>query len=209
MEAKFRDFPNLGIVELKLNESIISYLWDLIEEAKSNSISVNKNLAGNITSSLKMNDKDNQIFPICSQLIKSYLKKYGNPFHFLKSGDFKNTFFLDSLWVNFQFENEFNPIHTHSGAFSFVIWMKIPTDNNEQSELPIAKKSGNNLKISNFSFAYTNVIGQIREQIYPMNKSIEGTLVMFPSRLVHQVYPFYNNCNERVSISGNLSFSQE
>ena len=209
MEAKFRDLPNLGIVELKLNESIVNYLWDLVDEAKKNNISVNKNLAGNITSSLKLKDKDNIVFPVCSQLIKSYLKKYGIPVHYLKSGDFNNKFYLDSLWVNFQYENEFNPIHTHSGAFSFVIWMKIPTNNSEQSELPIAKNSGNNLKISNFSFAYTNIIGQIREQIYPMNEEMEGVLVMFPSRLVHQVYPFYNNSNERISISGNLSFSQD
>ena len=37
-----------------------------------------------------------------------------------------------------------------------------------------------------------------------MEKTLEGNMVMFPSRLHHQVYPFYESDKERVSISGNI-----
>ena len=32
----------------------------------------------------------------------------------------------------------------------------------------------------------------------------EGVILLFPSRLRHQVYPFYNCDKERISISGNI-----
>ena len=37
-----------------------------------------------------------------------------------------------------------------------------------------------------------------------MCKDKEGMMVMFPSKLKQQVFPFYNCKEERVSISGNL-----
>ena len=38
----------------------------------------------------------------------------------------------------------------------------------------------------------------------PMGKESEGMMYVFPSTLYHQVYPFYECDEERVSISGNL-----
>ena len=37
------------------------------------------------------------------------------------------------LVVQFLFQNEFNPMHDHTGTYSFVIWLKIPTNFKEQS----------------------------------------------------------------------------
>ena len=37
-----------------------------------------------------------------------------------------------------------------------------------------------------------------------MEKDIEGYMVMFPSRLMHQVFPFYESDKERITISGNV-----
>ena len=39
---------------------------------------------------------------------------------------------------------------------------------------------------------------------YEMAPSREGTMLFFPSKLLHAVYPFYNCDKERVSISGNI-----
>jgi len=85
-----------------------------------------------------------------------------------------------------------------------VVWMKIPTSNKEQRELPIAKESLNGDSISNFSFSYTDILGNIRNAAWSMEKEIAGTMVMFPSRLKHQVYPFYECDEERISIAGNF-----
>ena len=42
---------------------------------------------------------------------------------------------LESFWANYQYKHEFNPVHDHGGAFSFVIWMKIPYDCEDQKKL--------------------------------------------------------------------------
>ena len=41
-------------------------------------------------------------------------------------------FVLKKLWVNYQKKYDFNPIHIHSGVFSFVIWVQIPYDLTEE-----------------------------------------------------------------------------
>ena len=34
-------------------------------------------------------------------------------------------------------------------------------------------------------------------------------MLFFPARLKHQVYPFYDNDGERISVSGNISLDTE
>ena len=106
---------------------------------------------------------------------------------------------MKQWWVNYQNENEFNPIHNHNGVYSFVIWMKIPTDWNLQRDYTF-----NDNAVSNFEFSYTNILGEIESFTYRMSRQMEGTMVLFPSKLKHQVYPFYNCKEQRVSISGNI-----
>ena len=50
------------------------------------------------------------------------------------------------------------------------------------------------------SFLYNDVIGNIRSLSIPMEREIIGSMVIFPSRMKHQVYPFYECDEERVSI---------
>ena len=48
------------------------------------------------------------------------------------------------------------------------------------------------------------MFGREMDTDYHLDPSYEGTMVLFPSQLRHQVYPFYNCDEERVSISGNV-----
>jgi len=34
-------------------------------------------------------------------------------------------------------------------------------------------------------------------------------MVMFPSQMLHQVFPFYENDGERISISGNINIEKK
>ncbi len=198
-----KDLPNFGLLETKLDKKIVSNLFELIEKAKKDDNSFNNQLVGNISSSLTINDDNKILHPILLNLVKFYKDKYGDPHHSLTMTK-KYGINIDALWVNFQKQGEFNPPHNHSGAFSFVIWMKIPTNFIEQKELSIAKNSSSNLKISNFSFLYNDISGKIREFIYQMDENKEGLLLFFPSLLIHQVYPFFNNSETRISVAGNL-----
>jgi len=201
-----RNFPNIGVVEGKLPEDIIKNIWKLIKEAKKKPEDMKSELAGNISSSIRL-DRSSPLLAdfmkdILPSFIDSHIKSYGAPWRTtIKEGEGFN---LESLWVNFQKKHEFNPPHDHGGVFSFVIWMQIPTSFVEQRKLPICANSNADSHISNFAFTYTNTLGKITTFAYDMEKSAEGCIVMFPSQMLHQVFPFYENDGERISISGNI-----
>ena len=167
-------------------------------------------LAGNISSSIRLDADSPQLAEflntILPEFIKSHIESYGAPWRaVMKEGEGFN---LESLWVNFQKKHEFNPPHDHSGVFSFVIWMQIPTSYEEQKKLPICAESNANGTISNFAFHYTNSLGRVSQFIYNMEKEAEGYMVMFPSEMKHEVFPFYENDGERISISGNVDIRE-
>ena len=111
---------------------------------------------------------------------------------------------LNDLWVNWQYQHEFNPSHVHFGLYSFVIWMKMPVETTDQMQLPIAKSTSSCL--SCFQFEYFNTFGQKRLFNYPMGKEIEGLMVFFPAVMNHLVYPFYNSTEPRISVAGNMAW---
>lgn len=194
---------NYGWLEKKLSKEEMDYLWRCIEKRKE---SMKNSLAGNIHESNKMIDEDdwfwkNTIIPLLNQ----YANVIGNVGGSVPINQL-HPYYLHSFWVNYQKQGEFNPLHDHNGVYSFVIWMKIPTRFFEQNKNPIALHS-NRPKISAFEFRYTNTLGNISEFVYEMNPEIEGTMLFFPSKLMHQVNPFFNCDEERISISGNISIN--
>ena len=209
MEMKLitRNFPNVGAIEGQLPEDTVDSLWKLIEESKKQPEDMKSELAGNISSSIRLDVNSPLIGDFVTNVIPIYIeqtiKSYGPPWRVtMKEGQ---GWTLESLWVNFQKKHEFNPPHDHSGVYSFVIWMQIPTSFAEQRKLPICVNSNANTQISNFAFSYTNTLGKVSTFAYNMEKEAEGYMVMFPSQILHQVFPFYENDGERISISGNVT----
>jgi len=206
MELIPRNFPNIGVVEAKLPEDVTKDIWKAIKKARKNPDNMKDELAGNISSSIRLDADSPQLAEflntILPEFIKSHIESYGAPWRaVMKEGEGFN---LESLWVNFQKKHEFNPPHDHSGVFSFVIWMQIPTSYAEQKKLPVCAESNADNHISNFAFSYTNTMGRVSTFAYNMEKEAEGYMVMFPSQMLHQVFPFYENDGERISISGNV-----
>ena len=208
MEMKLltRNFPNVGAIEGQLPKDIVDNLWKLIEESKKQPEDMKSDLAGNISSSIRLDGNSPLIEDFVKNVIPIYIdqniKSYGPPWRTtMKEGQGWN---LESLWVNFQRKHEFNPPHDHSGVYSFVIWMQIPTSYEEQRKLPICAESNAHGSISNFGFHYTNILGTVSQFFYNMEKEAEGYMVMFPSEMKHEVFPFYENDGERISISGNI-----
>ena len=185
--------PNLGWLEKKLSDHEMHYLWECIDNRGK---SHKKNLVGNIHESNVLVDEgewfyDHTLLPLCHQYECQF-----QPMKTVKHG-------LVDFWVNYQKQNEFNPIHDHGGVYSFVIWMKIPTRHFVQNQNPISFNSKSH-KISSFEFLYTNILGSTQSFPYPMNPELEGVMAFFPSKLLHQVYPFFNCDEDRISISGNI-----
>ena len=192
---------NLGWLKLKLDDKELKFLWDMINERGEK---INDRLAGNIDSSYEIYDKGGWFTEnVLLECGIKYEKHYGNIWSKVPITG-SHPFTLSSMWVNYQKQYEFNPLHDHTGVFSFVIWMKIPTDYEDQKQISITKDS-NLPVVSNFVLNYHNTLGMIAQHVYAMSKEMEGTMLFFPSQLMHCVYPFFNCNKDRISISGNLS----
>ena len=77
---------------------------------------------------------------------------FGEELHDPEKVDFK----LKKLWVNYQKKHDFNPLHIHSGIFSFAIWVKIPYDVKEEME---RYPRCNNQETTAFHFQWNSPIG--------------------------------------------------
>jgi hypothetical protein len=197
--------PNAGWLETKLSTETIDRLWFYIQKYK-NITNANNTLVGNISNSWELKDDDNWFWKnVLLELCCKYADVFGNLGEIYSTVTNRHNYCLDNFWVNFQKQHEFNPIHIHKSCiYSFVIWMKIPTDYREQHKIPISANS-NSPSASNFNFSYLNILGHITQYQYFLDKNSEGTILFFPSQLNHEVYPFYNCNEERISISGNIA----
>ena len=190
--------PNLGWLEYRLTAEEYNYIWKCIENKKE---SHGHKLAGNIDSSYVLEDIDNWLF---NKLLSPLEAEYDRSFSSLGKRvpiNKYSPYYLERWWVNYQRQNEFNPLHDHTGIYSFVIWMKIPTSYEEQN----LNNPSNTKRISSVDFYFTDTLGHPMNYSYELSPEMEGIMLFFPSTLQHQVYPFYNCDDVRISVSGNLS----
>ena len=188
---------NIGWIEYTLNSQERDYVWRCIDNRKHDT---RKRLAGNIDSSYSLMDRGDWFFiNTLTPLINTYRDKFENLGKDIPTSA-NHPYYMREWWVNYQKQNEFNPSHRHTGVWSFVIWMKIPYGNEDQN-----KNNVTNFPCKgDFQFQYSNILGQTRSFKYTLDKSWEGHMVIFPSQLIHQVYPFYNCDEERISVSWNI-----
>ena len=192
--------PNLGWLEYKLTSKEMDYVWRCIENKKDD---CKNDLAGNISSSYSLIDRGDWFWlNVITPLIRLYNEQYLGLGKRIPINN-KHPYYMKDWWVNYQKQNEFNPLHEHTGVYSFVLWMKIPFDWNEQNKKDIAKDSISP-KISTFQFSYSTTIGNHHVYEYELSSEDEGTMLFFPAQLPHQVYPFYDCDEDRISISGNI-----
>jgi hypothetical protein len=201
----------------KLPQQMIDYLWERIDIAKKNPICHKKKLAGNISRSYELEDPQDLVV---QHLEKIIFNQVDNPkmFEFIKreiktiyrrvnNKEFRVEPYLSGLWVNFQKKGEFQPVHAHHGAFSFVIWMDIPYHSKDEGNIPIAKTSDKNHRGGNFSFvSASGITRSVSEYTIELSPEMNGYCCFFPSDLCHQVYPFYTSDKDRISISGNIAY---
>tara|TARA_B100001778_G_C18475359_1_gene577742 strand:+ start:188 stop:886 length:699 start_codon:yes stop_codon:yes gene_type:complete len=200
--------PNINILKCELADDAINYLWDCIEVAKESKVSANSHLAGNIDESLYLKDDDDWFFKkVLQGPCESYIEQFSfvSTFRNNYTNVVEDTLRLREFWMNTSKQHDFNPMHNHGGVLSFVVWMKIPTKSEEQHNIPISKNSFSPTA-SDFCFTYTDILGTIQPMKIAMDPECEGTMYVFPSALTHQVYPFYNCDDDRISISGNLYY---
>lgn len=209
--ATHRDLSNLRFTESKMPSDLYSKLSTEIDNLSQDSQKFNHELQGHIKEEYSLNHIKEQFESWLLSLAQVWVDDnpgYLDEFEEVsKSSSYK--LYLDNFWVNKQRKHEFNPMHYHSGVLSFVIWIKIPYDlNDETNYFPLISGTTDNDKTnfytSKFCFVYNDVLGQIKQLPIPVDKTFEGTILMFPSNLQHTVYPFYTSDDYRISVSGNI-----
>lgn len=203
-EYKWSLLPNLGVLQSTLNSEQIKPIWDEVNEIKDQfnlAQTFNSNLAGAIDKEYKLIKSreyiENLISPLCVC--------YDNHFRFFQKMSLlseNKPLYLESAWVNFQKKYEYNPVHNHSGVFSFVIWLNIPYKQDEKNISP-GRKS-NDPSAGQFDFIFTNILGEIDSLTVDCDSTKENMILFFPAKLNHCVHPFFNSEEYRITVSGNF-----
>ena len=110
-------------------------------------------------------------------------------------------YLMEALWCNWQTAGDFNPPHDHGGDLTWVIYLKIPKELDEENK----KYKGRSAGPGGITFVYGENADRkciTHHSVYPE----EGDMIMFPAWLKHWVYPFKSDCT-RISVSGNASTS--
>lgn len=178
----------------------------LTREVKEN---VGSDLAGNIDDQLQaiMEPEQQQEF---MKLVSKHLATYmqtdwdHRQAHMIKPStdnpDFENMNFNLNTgpWINFQKSNEFNPMHSHSGMISAILYINVPE--------VIAEEANDNLQSNmrcpgQLEFLYgSDVLGvNGTHKVIPKT----GDILLFNAGLKHSVYPFRSPV-ERISMSFNV-----
>ena len=188
----------------QLNKDEVWYLQQVAQDTKEGQ-NVGYDLAGNIKDQKGIVVKDMDKFTNTIQPhIRKYMKFESDRFdsHLLDPGEEKS---FDNVnfnlgtgpWINFQIKDEFNPMHSHSGMISAVVYIDVPEviANEEYT------KDTNMNCPGQIEFLYgPDVVGANgTHKIIPKT----GDFLLFHAGLKHTVYPFKSDVT-RTSMSFNV-----
>ena len=118
---------------------------------------------------------------------------------------------LDSIWSNIQEAREYNPIHQHTGNFSFVIYTR-----NDLEDLSVEEIQDNEYDNKVVDYDNQKPLAGMIELFYGEGNWMNwtsfthvpkrGDILIFPSWLRHTVYAHYETGKIRISVAGNVSF---
>ena len=199
-----KDLTKYGICGCYLPVDLWKKTLVVLKKKKFIKNKANKTLAGNINEEYDIPElmPEYESF-ICTQIINfSFFKRTADMLrNTLADHDFGIR--LNRLWVNYMKKHEFNPMHTHGGLFSFVVFVKIPYDlKTELAKSPGKKSNGNSSSL--LQFQVYDLEGDLMEINVPVDKSYEGGMYIFNASTRHLVYPFFTSDDYRITISGNV-----
>ena len=167
--------------------------------------SYKEKLAGAIEQEYRIYESTHLLEKFIQEVVPVYWKSVGNhervnDHHIIRVNEGQK-----DIWVNFSKKGEYNPLHTHSGLLSFVLWYKMPFIIEDENNLPIV--SGGTLNTGacfQFNFLEMDSKGAIGQHTIEADRSYENKMIIFPSNLQHTVYPFFTSDDYRISLSGNI-----
>ena len=198
MSFEFKLLKPFGpsVLKVKIPEKILidlnKYIDNVVENnLKSNELDHGHKLIGDVTQEFKLDHEFSKkvgwldfLVGCTSKWIEVALGR--------KIGKFE----MQNSWVVRQFENEYNPVHHHSGHISGAGFLKLPNTFGEYVQKKNIGYLGGTLNLIHGSQQFlSNSLYTIRPEV--------GDFYFFPNYLMHTVYPFKGTKEERRSISFN------
>ena len=189
-----------SIVKLSIPDDLVKKLNDytdriILDEEKITKLDHSNQLAGKVKQEFLLENEFMQEIKwgeFLAKAIKVWLQNDSNKE--LKSID------IIRCWIVRQFQNEYNPVHLHSGHISGVGYLKVPKSFGSVSE----KKKINDKGRLTFIHGSVNLFSKATYVIKPE----VGDFYLFPNYLLHTVYPFSDTDEERRSISFNAQLDK-
>ena len=184
------------IAKVSMSENLVKELNDyvdktLVDKKKTEELNYGKMLAGNVQQEFLL-DKE---FIVLSGW-ELFLKENAEKWIFESTQKKIEEFRIIDTWIVRQFENEYNPLHSHGGHISGVGYLKLPDNYGKTVQSDKKNNYNGNLQLVHGS---KNFLSPIALNIKPK----VGDFYFFPNYLMHSVYPFKNKNAERRSISFN------
>ena len=191
-----------SIVKAKLPLEMIKEINDYVEETIMNEklsqeLDYGKNLIGNVRQEIELKVEFMQKIKwgeFLGKIVKDWVDRELNK----NLKDFR----VISSWVVRQFKHEYNPVHWHTGDISGVGYLKVPKEFGKTRQKKKTMNRNGEIELINGS---RKLFSDCTHVITPS----VGDLYLFPSYLMHTVYPFFDSDEERRSVSFNAFIDKE
>ena len=189
------------IAKVTIPEDLINQLNDYLDkltqsEKQMSSQDHGNKLVGNVSQEFKLEKNF-----ILSSGLKNFLNTSAKDWIKQTVNKEINKFEIIESWIVRQYENEYNPLHSHSGHISGVGYLKVPDNFGDTVQKNKKNFNGNLQLVHGTKMFLSPVILNIEPKV--------GDFYFFPNYLMHSVYPFKNDSAERRSISFNALIDDE
>lgn len=207
-------FPNsmYGLWSTKFSDEQVQFLWDEINAIQDSNFKREQNpskradLVGHLEHEYSLTPESQELLDELLQPLLEVQIEQNKTFQYKTAVcDQDLPIRLEKSWVNFQKKYEYNPVHHHTGLFSFVIWLKIPYNRSDEDSCPNVPEKGGKMNGCFHTF-FLDQFGAICDTSIPLDATFENVCLMFPAEAQHCVYPFYTSDEYRISVSGNFTF---
>jgi len=195
-------FPYWGplVFETQIDKEFVNLL---LEKGQETTVDARKYLAGQIDKEFYYENYNEWFIPKFSEYIESYIETARDyttslPKHMAQG------WHLETLWINYQRANEYNPPHDHSGDLSFVIYLQVPEEIVKENEETRHEHNNEGPGMITFWFGLSMPFSINMCSKMPS----AGDIFIFPAWLPHYVNGFKSDV-ERISVSGNIKFKDD
>jgi uncharacterized protein (TIGR02466 family) len=191
-----------SIAKIIMPDEIISSMNQYVEQiimdsAKSKDLDYGYHLAGNVQQEFRLDlefmKKNNW-----AEFLAKSIQKWLSEGHNISIKKFE----IISSWIVRQFKNEYNPIHYHGGHISGVGYLKIPKDMGTTVQKEKKVQHNGKLVLIDGSKKF------LCNPTYIIDPKV-GEFYLFPSYMMHTVYPFSGTSEERRSVSFNAKIDDD